>query len=138
MDATDLLLIENYIARRNRIAAMSAEFKKQCEPLQAQMDTIENEMLRRLIERGADHSATDAGTAYKERSLRVSCTNKDELLRFAFANYEAFGRDLLTANVSKETLKVCIERSKTDARPDGEVPPGLKVEYETSVRFRVA
>jgi len=135
---TDLQLIESYIARRNHIAELTKAFQAQVKPFQEQMDTIENEMLRRLNERGAEHSSTDAGTAYKEQVMSVKCTDKDAMLKFAFDNFASYGKDLLSANVSKETLRLYIDKTKSPEHPDGLVPPGLNVSFLTTVKFRKA
>lgn len=137
MDYTDLQLVEAFILRRDEIKRMQEDFKKQCAPFYAQMDTIENEMLRRLNERGADHSATDAGTAFKVRSTQVQCEDKKALFDFAFGNPE-WGYDLLTANVSKETLNLYMDKTKSTDHPGGLVPPGLKVNFVVGVQFRKA
>jgi len=136
MPATDLELVQAYIARRDYIAAQTKTFSDTMAPYKDQMDLIENEMLRRLNERGADNTATDAGTAYKEQQMSVKCTDKDAMLKFVIDNLDTYGKDLITANVSKETLRLYIDKS--DEHPNGLVPPGLNVSYLTTVKFRKA
>lgn len=138
MTATDLQLIDAYITRRDRIKQMNDAHALTIKPFQDQMDLIENEMQRRLIERGAEHSSTDAGTAYKETVMQVKCTDKDAMHRFAIDNYDTYGKDLLTAAVSKETVKLYVDKTKSPEHPDGLVPPGLNVSFMTSVKFRKA
>src|SRR6516165_5616768 len=96
---TDLTIIESYISRRDKVAAMTKDFEATIAPFKEQMKTLENEMLRRLIERNAEHSNT---------------------------------------NVGKEALKLVIDKSKSEVNPNGVVPPGLAVNFETVVRFRKA
>ena len=73
-------------------------------------------------------SATDAGTAYKENVMQIKCTDKSAYHHYAIENYDTVGKDLLTAHVSKEALKLM----------NGTAVPGLIVNYETVVRFRKA
>jgi hypothetical protein len=135
---TDLTIIESYISRRDKVAAMTKDFDATIAPFKEQMKTLENEMLRRLIERNAEHSNTDAGTAYKELTMQVKCLNKWMFHQYCLRNYDDVGKDLLTANVGKEALKLVIDKSKSDVNPNGVVPPGLAVNFETVVRFRKA
>ena len=134
----DLQVIESYIARRDHIKKLQDEFDARIAPFKAQMKTLENLMLQRLIDRGAEHSNTDAGTAYKEQTMQVKTEDKEAFHRFAFEHYDTFGKDLLTTHVGKEALKLVIDKSKDQAHPNGVVPPGLTVGFETVVRFRKA
>ena len=136
--STDLDIISAYIQRRDYIKLKSDEFDKAMKPYKDQMTTLENEMLKRLNERGADHSATDAGTAYKEETMQVKCTDKAVYHTYAIDHYDTIGKDLLTAHVSKETVKLIIDQSKNPENPNGVIPPGLAVSYESVVRFRKA
>jgi hypothetical protein len=102
------------------------------------MKLLENEMLRRLNERGADNTKTEAGTAYKQRDFRVKCDDRVVFHGFCIENYEQFGKDLLTANVSREGLATFMEKTKNKEQPDGAVPPGLSLSWEVSVVFRKA
>jgi len=135
---TDLQLIESYISRRDHIKKLNDAFEDSIKPFKAQMQTLENEMLRRLNERGAEHTNTDAGTAYKETVIRVKCTDKEAYHRYAIEHYEAFGKDLLTAHVSNEGLRFALEVTKNPSQPDGCIPPGLNISSEIVVRFRKA
>jgi len=137
-EPTDLQIIEAYIERRDFIKKKTDEFELSMEIYKGGMKTLENEMLRRLNERGSEHSATDAGTAYKESVMQIKCTDKAAYHAYAIDHYDTVGKDLLTAHVSKETLKLIIDQSKSEASPNGVVPPGLAVNFESVVRFRKA
>ena len=135
---TDLEIISAYIERRDHIKKLQDEFDAKVKPYKFQMTTLENEMLRRLIERNAEHSNTEAGTAYKELTMQVRTEDKQAFHRYAIDNYDTVGKDLLTASVGKEALKHVIDQSKDQAHPNGVIPPGLSVNFETVVRFRKA
>jgi hypothetical protein len=135
---TDLTLIESYIARRDHIRHMQEEFDAKVKPFKHDMEVIEKVMLARLNERNAEHSNTEAGTAYKELTMQVRTDDKQAFHRFAIDHYDTIGKDLLTASVGKEALKQVIEQSKDVAHPNGVIPPGLHVNFETVVRFRKA
>lgn len=134
-DATDLQLIEAYIARRDHLKKLAEQFAASTKPFQDQMNLIENEMLKRLNERGADHSSTEAGTAMKVRNTSVKCADKPAFLDWVYANWTT-ARDMLTAAVSKETLNLYVDKTKSAAHPDGQLPPGITITPVISVNFR--
>lgn len=118
------------------LAELAAKFKADAEKPTAKMQKLQGELHRRLIERNAKHTTTDSGTAYLVDNTSVSCTDKTAYLAFCVANFDTWGKDLLTAAAAKETVELYIEKSKTEENPGGFSPPGLEVTYTTKCNIR--
>ncbi len=134
---TDEALIGAYRDYRDRVLAeMDEAFKKLAAPINDRMKRIQAEMHRRLLERKANHSTTDAGTAYLAESASVKCTDKSAYHSFCIANYDTWGKDLLTAHVQKETVELFITKTKSEQHPEGLIPPGLTVTHSIQCNIR--
>lgn len=133
---TDDQIVAAYIQRRDWLQARAKEFADSMKPYQDQMATLEAEMHRRLLERNAKNSKTESGVAYIEETMSVKCEDKNVMLRFAIDNFDKWGKDLLTASVSKDTVSLYIEKTKDEQHPEGMVPPGLRVVFNYKVVFR--
>src|SRR5271167_2135418 len=83
MNVTDVQLVEKYIALRDHVTARKAAHTEELAPYTAGMGVIEGEFLRRLIERGADNTKTEAGTAYKTTLLNIKVIDQEAFLNFA-------------------------------------------------------
>lgn len=118
------------------LAELAAQFKAAVEKPNAKMAKLQAELHRRLVERDARHTTTDSGTAYLVDSTTVACTDKQLYLTFCVANFDTWGKDLLTAAASKETVELYIEKSKTEENPGGFSPPGIAVTYATKCNIR--
>ena len=116
---TDELLIRMYIEMRDWVAKEKARHKETVlKPVKKKMVTIENEMLRRLNERGANNSKTDAGLAYKKRApLQPKVIDRDQFLNYV-QDHSAWS--LLTNHVSKEEVEAILELT-------GSPPPGVEI-----------
>ena len=64
-DCTDAQLIEKYQELKALVAQEGEAFDARMKPYKDGMATIENALLARLNERGAENTKTEAGTAYK-------------------------------------------------------------------------
>lgn len=125
MEPTDEQLIAHYIKIRDAKTALKKLHDKALEPYDQNMAAIELAMLKRLNDRNAQNSKTDAGTAFKK--LSTSATVKD---RDAFLNYirDHGAWDLLTNHVSKESVEAILEL--TGSPPDGvETTNVIKVQF---------
>lgn len=133
---TDDELVARYIQLRDAVKKLADQHAEILKPYAEGMKAIENIMLARLIERKADNTSTPHGTAFRERTMSVQCEDKDAFLNWCFDKFDAWGKDMLTANVGKDTLRLYIDKTKDEANPQGQLPPGVKVTYGTVVRFR--
>lgn len=136
-EPTDSQIIDLYIQYRDYCAAVDKEAKERKKKYQEAMDTMEALMLGRLTSRGAHNSAGENGSVFLVTPMSVRCEDKGQLMDWCFANPD-WGKDLLTANVSKETLELFIQESKDEANPNGYLPPGIKVDRIKTVQFRKA
>lgn len=127
MNFTDAQLVERYLALKAKHASMKEAFDAQLKPYADAMDTIENEFLSRLNERGADNTKTDHGTAYKSTLLNVKVVDQMGFLKFCTEQ----GGDIEMLNVSalKEPVKRWIEQT-------GKEPPGVETSQFTRVNIR--
>lgn len=131
-DLTDDAVIEKYISIRDFIAAKSKAFDELMKPYADGMKLLENLMLGRLNARKADNSTTEHGTAFRQTTNSVKCEDKDAFLDWCVANFDTYGKDMLTANVSKDTLNLYLADEKQSGLP----PPGVVVLPIIKVIFR--
>jgi hypothetical protein len=144
--ATDASLVERYYVLEDWLKAETKRFEDHVKGVQAAMDQIKQEFLRRLNERQADNTKTDFGTAYKTTLLNVSvspegasyCTDngaftgREALLEFALDNWNEWGDDMLQIGAQKDAVKRYMEDHK------GEPPPGIKTAFFTKVNIKRA
>lgn len=126
---TDELLIEQYIKLRNYAARLKEEHEQALAPYKEGMTTIENVLLERLNERGADSTKTDAGTAYKSEIMTPKVTDRDAVLHYCVDHWSDFGSDMLQISVTKDAIKKFIQSENSP-------PPGVEVSYFTRINVR--
>lgn len=128
-EAKDDKLIGAYVALRDQVAQMEADYKLQVADPRSKLEKIEAEMLRRFQERGAESIRTNLGTAYKSSRTSVTC-----------ADWDSFFHQFVVPNAAWEMLehrpsKTAIVQYKGE---HGEIPPGLNWREELTVGFRRA
>jgi hypothetical protein len=126
-EAPDDKLIGAYVAIRDEIAKMEADYKTTVAGPKGRMEKIEIEMLRRFQERGAESIRTKLGTAYRSTKTSVTC-----------ADWDSFFHGFVLKNSAWEMLehrpaKTAVLQYKGE---HGELPPGLNYREEASVGFR--
>lgn len=136
-DFSDEALIAAFRNFRDvQLEQIKKEYDAATKPITSKMQAITTEMQRRLLERKANHSTTDAGTAYLSTTLSATCKDRDAFLQYCVENFDGWGKGLLTANVGKETLEQFLDASKTAAHPNGQSPPGIECSYITKCNIR--
>lgn len=125
---SDAQLIEQYLKIRQLKAEMAERHKAELAPLDGAMDTIEGVMSARLIERGANNSKTDAGTAYRSRVVKYKVVDQN-----AFREYL-----LATGNWDQANLSTLKEGMDTYVETNGTLPPGTDATAIESTNFRKA
>ena len=73
---TDLELVEKYLEFKHFLAQQKDAYETAIKPYVDGMTVIENEFLRRLTERGADNTKTDAGTGLSLNSKTKNDSRK--------------------------------------------------------------
>jgi hypothetical protein len=121
-------LVRVYIKIREAVAAMNDEYKTRLAVLQEQQERIKIELLKRLHERGATQTKTDAGTAFI--SDVTTFTIADEI---AFGNFvlEQKDVDFYQRRPKAEHVKAYMKES------GGHLPPGLNIFTQQDINVRI-
>ena len=125
--ANDDTLIERYVAYRDTLSKRTEKRAAEDAPYKAAMTAIEQELARRLHERGAENTRTEHGTAYLSTTLSMRTEDKAE-----FSHHVIGGEhwELVDWRPLKDAVK-----DFCDAH-DGQAPPGVKAEWITNVNIR--
>lgn len=126
---TDAQLIEKYQELRQTVASFTEEHEKILAPYKAGMATIENALLERLNERGADNTKTEAGTAYKSTITNVKVVARDTFLKFCTDNWSTVGAEMLNVGAVKDPIKQFIE--------SGGSPESIGIETSAFTRVNI-
>lgn len=120
-------LIEKYLELRNGKAVMEKRFELELSPIKSAMETIENELMSRLLASGVESMRGEHGTVFKKTSMSVHTSDRQALFDFIKQtdNYQ-----FLTAAVSKEALAEYLEGN------DNVPPPGVDVSLISKVHIR--
>lgn len=122
------LIAENF-QLEDLIKQAQAKFDEWAKPKKARIGEIENEIQRRLQERGADSTKTDAGTAYLSHLMNATVEDQGSLLDFVADNWDEVGAD------AKVNLKLDIVKDHME-KNEGKPPPGMSVSYYTRLNIR--
>src|ERR1035437_8091916 len=107
-EPTDLQLIEHYVKLRDRVATSTKKLTDQLKPYKLGMVTIESALMARLIQRGADNTKTEAGTAYKVEHLNVKVVDREKFIEYAMNG----GEDMLLASPQKDAVRQYLDEKK--------------------------
>ena len=110
-EATDLQLIQHYTKLRDHVADANKKHMAAVAPYKEGMETIETALMARLIQRGADNTKTEAGTAYKVDHLNVKVVDRDKFLAYAMNG----GEDMLLASPQKDAVRQYLDEKKDPA-----------------------
>lgn len=125
-DAADDVLIKKYIALRDRRSERKRAFEVEDEVDKNAMGKIENDMLRRLNERGTDSSTVrGVGVAFKKTRSYCSVADWDIFFRYVQEN-QAW--HMLTHAASKDAVSEFKEANN-------DLPPGLNWTETIAVNF---
>jgi hypothetical protein len=126
---TDAELIEKHQILKADITTYKADVAAKLKPFEDDMEVIETELMRRLIERGAKHTKTEFGTAYTVDLLNIKVADRDAFLQFCIKNWDTIGAEMLNVSALKEPVKDFMNGSK-------EPPPGLELSTFTRLNVR--
>jgi hypothetical protein len=129
MNETDAQLIEFHQKLKAKAASMKEVFANEIKPYDDGMETIETELMRRLIERGAKNTKTEHGTAYMVDLLNIKVVDRDAFLRFCTQYWDTIGAEMLNVSALKDPVKNFMNGSK-------EPPPGLELSTFTRLNVR--
>lgn len=117
----DALIAENF-RLEDEIAAGTAKLNEWAKPKKERIAAIEGEISRRLLERKADSTKTDSGTAYFSDIMNTKVEKQEVLFDFVADNWETVGAD------AKINLPIAIVRAHMDENK-GQPPPGISISY---------
>ena len=125
-DASDDLHIKKYISLRDRREARKREYEATDAADKVAMGKIENDMLRRLNERGTD-SSTVRGIGVAFKKTRTYCSVADWDIFFAYVHHHNAWH-MLTHAASKDAVAEFKEAHN-------DLPPGLNWTETIAVSF---
>ena len=101
---------------------------KKDKPYKDAVISIKAVLQQRLIERGANHTATDSGTAYLSDILNVKVADRIQFLAFVASDPQ--GEDMLLATAQKDAVKTYMQMH------EGRTPPGIETSVFTKLNIR--
>jgi len=119
-DVTDNDLIAENHKITDLIKAAQAKFDEWSKPHKERLKAIEDGLFARLVERGADSTKTDAGTAYISNLASVKIEDGEKLFDFAADHWEVYGDEI------KLSIGIKAVRAYMDEH-DGQLPPGVSL-----------
>lgn len=123
---TDDQLIAMYIGSRNQCDAIQSEADQQMLPHKQRMELVQKEMMTRFLQRGAESTRCDSGTAYVEEKDSATLANPAAFMDFVTATENW---DLLEKRCAKLAVRNYIQTNK-------ELPPGVNYTVRKEVVFR--
>ena len=139
---TDQALIAQYLKVSGQIAQKEMQIKKgwHCagcglwhegtEKGEQGLESYKAELFKRLIERKADNTKCEAGTAYLSDHLNVKVTNRDVLLDFARKHWDNGGGALVVIKPPVDAVR------DWQAMHEGKLPPGIETSIFTRLNIR--
>lgn len=123
----DDAIVRVYIKIRDTITALNDEYKQRLDHLKGQLGIAEAELLKRLHDRGATQTKTNAGTAFVAETMTVTIADD--------AAYGAFVLEEQDPTYYQKRAKV--ERVKEYmGEHNGLLPPGLSVFRQMTINVR--
>jgi hypothetical protein len=115
---TDLDLIAENHKLEDQLKAGLAKYNEWAKPHKERIKAIEDDIFKRLVERGADQTKTDAGTAYISRLESVQILDNAALFDFAADNWDKYG-DEIKLSIGIKAVRQYMEEN------NGQLPPGI-------------
>ena len=128
-DTDDQLIAENH-KLEDELKAGMAKYAEWAKPRKERIEAIESEIRRRLIERNADSTRTDSGTAYFSDLLQTKIEDREALFDFIADNWESYGDQMLKLGAAVDAVRQYMSDH------DGNPPPGLSVSFYRRLNIR--
>ena len=119
-------IVSKYLELREYRKEQDKAHEERMKPYADAMQALEGAADLLMKQTGQKALSTQHGTAYYSNGLSVSCEDRDVFLDFVFSHN---ARQFLTTHVAKEAVQAYME-------PEGQIPPGLKVQPVIKVNFR--
>jgi hypothetical protein len=118
-ETDDQLIAENH-RLEDEIKAGQAKFNEWAKPRKDRIEAIETEIRKRLIERNADSTRTDSGTAYFSNIMNTKVEDMGALFDFVADHWDEAD--------AKVAVPVATVRQYMDTH-EGKPPPGLSISF---------
>lgn len=131
-ESDEALIAENFRIEDN-LKAAAAKLAEWSAPHKAKLKEIEDELFRRLAERQADSTRTDAGTAYISNITNFKIEQREAILDFmldAWDQPDWGGNTMMTFNVTKDAVKQYMDAH------NGQLPPGLSISHFSRLNIK--
>lgn len=131
-ESDETLIAENFKIEDN-LKAAQAKLAEWCAPHKVRIKEIEDELFRRLAERQANSTPTDAGTAYISNIVNFPIADRMAVLDFMLDNWDQpdwGGGAMMTFNVTKEAVKQYMDAH------NGQLPPGLSISHFSRLNIK--
>jgi hypothetical protein len=122
------LIAENH-KLEDLIKAATLKFNEWAKPHKDRIAEIENEIQRRLLERGADSTKTDAGTAYISNIMNQKIESVETLFDFVADHWAEVGSEV------KISVPVGVVRAHMEQN-EGRPPPGISISYFSRLNIK--
>jgi len=122
-------LVRAHLAIRDKRKELADQFNAEDKDLREKQDRLEAEMLRFMQDSGSDSVRTDAGTIYRQESVKPAASDWDAFYNWV-KEHDAF--DALEKRIKATFVKEYMEEN------DGDTPPGVSVHREHVARVRRA
>lgn len=120
-------LVAVYIKIREAKAAATSAYEKQDREYKEQMETVENELLRRAQEEGVTGFKTEHGTTYMETKLVASGSDWGVFYSWMKDND---AMDMLERRIKSTSIKEYMENH------DNAIPPGVSIFTQLQMKVR--
>ncbi len=117
-DVSDDALIAENFKLEDQLKAAQAKFDEWAKPHKTRIAEIEAEISRRLLERKADSTKTDSGTAYFSDIMNIKIEDLPKLFDYCADHWDELGADV------KLNLPIGTVRQHMDNN-NGSLPPGM-------------
>jgi hypothetical protein len=127
---TDEKIIESYLKAASFVVGEERKLEEALAKHRSFMESAKAELTKRLIERKANNSATDAGTAYLSDHLNVKVTDRDALLDWCKEHWDNGGGALIVIKPPVDAVR------DYQAMHEGKNPPGTETSTHTRCNIR--
>ena len=125
----DALIAENFRIE-DLIKQAQVKFEEWAKPHKQNLKEIEDALFARLVERKADSTKTDSGTAYISTLSNAKVEDREALFDFIAENWETFGNDMLKLGVAIDPIRNYMQAH------DGQLPPGVTISHYNRLNIR--
>lgn len=112
------VLIEQYVAMRDRLKAVDAEFKEKTAEPRQWLEDMNFVILGRLQKLGVDNVKTRAGTAYRTTKKSATVSDAAAFWKFVVEHLDDGSRDLIDVRANAPAVSTFIKTNETP-------PPGV-------------